>query len=232
MKYEIGNSFKGFSKEALDFLVVNRFNNSKQWFEENRHNYEEHLLKPMQALVADLSGTMLSIDPSIVVIPSIGKTISRIYRDTRFSKDKSLFRDTMWINFKRPSKEWQDAPGFFFEISPGSYRYGMGFYSASSDSMNRFRKAIDEKPDEFNEIISFYYKQNTFTLEGDKYKKPLAVDKTPEILEWYQRKNLYLVCNRQKDEHIFSRNIVKELADGFCMLKGLYNCLFSLKIGE
>ncbi len=57
------------------------------------------------------------------VSPQINRTISRIYRDTRFSKDKSPYKTTMWVTFKRPVKEWQNAPAYFFEITLESYRY-------------------------------------------------------------------------------------------------------------
>ncbi len=91
---------------------------------------------------------MLTIDPSFGIRPAVDKTISRIYRDTRFSKDKSLFKSTMWLTFKRPRKDWKDAPAYFLEISPDSYRYGMGYYSVSSDTMYKFREMIDKKPKE------------------------------------------------------------------------------------
>ncbi|MEW6457318.1 MAG: DUF2461 family protein [Acidobacteriota bacterium] len=74
-----------------------------------------------------------------------------------------------WIVFKRPNKDWKDAPAYFFEISPDSYRYGMGFYSASPDTMDRFREMIDKKPKEFLKAISFYAKQQIFVVEGEMH---------------------------------------------------------------
>ena len=114
--------FKGFSLQTLDFLQTNKVKNNKSWFEENKHIYKQFLLEPLQNLVTDLSEVMLSIDPVFETKPAINKTISKIYRDTRFSKDKSLFKKVMWIVFKQPTKEWKDAPCYFFEISPNGYR--------------------------------------------------------------------------------------------------------------
>jgi len=124
--------FQGFSPKTLTFLQEVHRNNSKTWFEQNRDTYVRYVLDPLQALVTDLSEGMLSIDPLLETRPAVNKTISRIHRDTRFSKDKSLYRDCMWITFKRPSKEWKDAPAFFFELKPDGYRFGMGYYSPSS----------------------------------------------------------------------------------------------------
>lgn len=133
------HGFKGFSQESLDFLGNLKANNNRMWYEANRQVYINCLLEPLQNLVVDIGAFMLTIDPYLEVTPAIDKTISRIYRDTRFSRDKSPYKSTMWITFKRPNKEWKDAPAFFFEISPDSYRYGMGFYSAGKKTMDRFR---------------------------------------------------------------------------------------------
>ncbi|MEI6521625.1 MAG: DUF2461 domain-containing protein, partial [bacterium] len=124
-----------FDKKTINFLQNLKENNDKVWFKENENDYRGFVLEPLQDLVEDLSDTMLDIDDEIETNPAIGKTISRIYRDIRFSKDKSPFRSNMWITFKRPIKDWQDYPGFFFEIAPDHYCYGMGFYNASIKTM-------------------------------------------------------------------------------------------------
>jgi uncharacterized protein (TIGR02453 family) len=222
-------SFQGFSPESLKFLGNIRQKNSKTWFEENKHHYHAYLLKPLQDLVLVLGEYMLTIDPFFETRPDVDKTISRIYRDTRFSKDKSLFKNNMWITFKRPSKDWKDAPCYYFEIFPDWYRYGMGFYSASRTTMDRFRESIDENPDEFLEVISFFKDQNLFQLEGEKYKRPIKNNHSPEIKQWYQWKSFYLACNREIDEVLFSPKLVDELIFGFMMLKPLYQYLRNLK---
>ena len=214
--------FQGFSSKGLRFLREVRKRNSKPWFEENRSVYTDHLLAPFQQLVAVLSGTMLSIDPMFEVRPAINKTISRIYRDTRFSNDKSLYRDTMWLTFKRPVKDWQDRPGFFFELTPTTYRYGMGFYQARRSTMDAFRQTIDRNPRKFLRATSFYRTDNRFELHGEKYKRPLESDHPDTIQDWYQRKSWYLACNRKIDDIVQSPDLVDELREGFVMLKSLY----------
>jgi TIGR02453 family protein len=217
-------SFNGFNDETRHFLVELKLNNSKPWYEANRERYTEYVLKPFQELVGALSGVMLDIDPLFEVTPKVDKTISRIYRDTRFSKDKSLYRDNVWITFKRPKKEWTDFPAFFFELFPGWYRYGMGYYSATRDSMDTFRKMIDEKPQNFLKAIAFFKKQEIYSIEGDRYKRDI-VTKAPEINEWYNRKNLFVVHNDKEIKNAFSSALVDELASGFQMLKPLYEYL-------
>jgi len=228
LNFKHQKQFTGFSQQTLVFLRTVREKNSKAWFKANKYIYHEHLLHPLQNLVSELGEAMLDIDPAFETRPAIDKTISRIYRDTRFSKDKSLFKNNMWITFKRPSKDWKDAPCYYFEIFPNWYRYGMGYYSASKATMVRFREAIDENLGEFLDVISFFKNQNLFQLEGEKYKRLIENDHPPEIDEWYQWKSFYLVCNREIDEVLFSPKLVDELILGFMMLKPLYQYLMNL----
>ncbi|HEX9063417.1 MAG TPA: DUF2461 family protein, partial [Clostridia bacterium] len=126
-------------------------------------------------------------------------------------------------------KEWQNSPCFFFEFSPSMYRYGMGFYSADKETMNKFRKLIDINTDEFKEIASFYKNQGILTIGGDKYKRILDTSKPDDILEWYQRKNLYLVCDKQIDNSFFTRQVLDDLVNGFSHAADLYHYLHKIK---
>lgn len=224
--------FKGFTDEGLDFLQHLCFNNNKTWFDEHREIYRQLVLEPMQFLVMDLSETMALIDPLFELRPSVSKTISRINRDTRFSKDKSPYRSNIWCTFKRASKEWASAPAFFFDITPNTYSYGMGFYMVDKETMDRFRRKISEETGAFKEAISFYNRQKTFVLEGDQYKRILKPELEPELQEWYQRKNLYLICTRtinNQNNSVMSSELVDELKNGFNMLSGFYTFLYQLK---
>lgn len=218
--------FNGFSRKTLKFLRDLKANNNKSWFEAHRADYEEFVLEPLRDLVTDLGDFMLDIDPRFEITPAVNKTISRIYRDTRFSKDKSPFRSTVWITFKNRSKDWTTRVcGYFFELSVDSYRYGMGFYDAAPAIMSKFREQIDENPKEFLKAISFFAKQRKFVLEGEKYKRIIDKSKPEKIQHWYQRKNMYLVCNRKIDDTLFSSKLVDDLIAGFNMIAPLYQYL-------
>jgi uncharacterized protein (TIGR02453 family) len=223
---EEDSQFKGFSPETLKFLKSLEANNNKQWFEKHRTDYRQYVLEPSRRLVNDLSDFMLKIDPRIEITPSVNKTISRIYRDTRFSEDKSPYRSNFWIVFKRQKKGWStQVCAYFFEVFKDYYRYGMGFYDAAPAIMRKFREQIDENPKEFKKVISFYKRQKTFSLEGETYKRIIDKSKPEEIQTWYQRKSMYLVCNRKIDNTLFSRKLVNNLEHGFDMLALLYQYL-------
>ena len=90
-----GRQFNGFSPKTLKFLRWLKAHNDKAGFQAHKANYEEYVLQPLRDLVTDLGDFMLDIDHSFEITPVINKTISRIYRDTRFSKDKSPYRSTV-----------------------------------------------------------------------------------------------------------------------------------------
>ncbi|HEX2923516.1 MAG TPA: DUF2461 family protein, partial [Chloroflexota bacterium] len=116
--------FAGFAPESVAFLrsLADDKCNNREWFESHRADYQSHILEPLRSLVQELGLFMLSLDPYLDVTPAMNHTISRIHRDTRFSRDKSPYRRCMWITFKRPSADWKDRPCFFFEIGRESYR--------------------------------------------------------------------------------------------------------------
>lgn len=217
--------FDGFPAAAIQFLRTLRENNNKAWFELHKPDYQNELLKSLQALAAGLGPLMLNIDPDFEVAPALNKTISRIYRDTRFSKDKSPYKTSHWITFKRLRQEWKDYPAFFFELSPYSYRYGMGFYSASRQTMDNFRAAIDNNPEAFRIAISFYSIDKNFRIEGEQYKRPLKADSPDEFLEWYNRKSLYLVSNQQIEGNSIEKKLIADLMQGFKIMEPLYHYL-------
>ncbi len=227
MAGQMEQRFSGFTPATFDFLQNLAVNNNKAWFEAHRAEYEQYLLAPMKALVGELAGPLLAIDPELVTAP--GRAISRIYRDTRFSRDKSPYKTTTWITFKRPLKEWQDAPCFFFELVPDSYRFGMGFYSAAKENMDRLRERIERRPAEFQKAIAFYARQDRFVLEGERYKRPLKADLPDSLQQWHQRKNLYLVCNRQPDGSLFTRRLADDLRQGFTLLAPFYDYLWQVR---
>lgn len=220
--------FKGFTQGTSDFLAQLSVNNNKPWFEDHRKEYEMLVLQPMKELVTELGELMLAIDPQFEVRPAVNKTISGIYRDIRFSHDKSPYKTNVWITFKRPGQEWKDKPAFFFELALDSYRYGMGFYCATPRTMEDFRAKVDANPADFEQAIAFYCHQRVFELEGEKYKKAFTRGYAEGIMDWYQRKNFYLVCQRETDKILFSPKFSEELKTGFKSLAPLYQFLLNV----
>lgn len=222
------SEFTGFTQTGLDFLQNVKIHNSRQWFAENRTIYDNQLVKPFRALVEELTPTMLQIDQWFETKPAIGKTLSRINRDTRFSKDKSLYRDRLWLTFKRPSKDWKESPCYFFEIDPEGYRYGLGYYRVPKQTMDIFRDEINQDHNKFLQVINCVKKP--FELYGESYKRPLVKDLPPKIASWYNRKDLGVIASSNQIEDLFSKNLIQKLSKGFKQLIPLYDYLLKVEI--
>lgn len=221
--------FKGFTPQTFEFLIELSINNNKGWFESNRGRYESFVLRPLLELASDLGPFMITIDPSFDIRPGVDKTISRIRRDTRFPKDKSPYRSNLWITFKRKSTDWKDDPSYFFEIFPDWYRFGMGYYNAPKQAMDRMRNFIEYRTVEFRDIISSCKGRIDFAVEGERYKRIINSDIPQDLLEWYQKKDIYLSCSRRMDDLLFGPGLVDDLKEGFGKLTVLYNFFRGLK---
>lgn len=222
------SQFKGFSQAGLDFLQNVCIYNSREWFTKNRAIYDNELVKPFRLLVEQLAPEMLRIDQWFETKPAIGKTLSRINRDTRFSKDKSLYRDRLWLTFKRPSKDWKESPCFFFEMDPYGYRYGLGYYCVPKQTMDIFREEINQDHEKFLQMAKCVKKP--FKLVGESYKRPLVKDLPPKIANWYNRKDLAALASSDHIEDMFSEKLVDTLSKGFKQLTPLYDYLLKVEI--
>ena len=109
------SDFKGITQDTLFLMQLNRFNDSKAFYEENKEKIKANMTVPMRQIAASLSDMMLDIDPFMNTIPT--KMVSRVRRDTRYTHDKHLYRENMWIMFMRPKKEWHMYPCMWFEVT-------------------------------------------------------------------------------------------------------------------
>lgn len=222
----MSTNFNGFSIKTIEFLYSLRANNSKSWFEENRQDYEKYLLGPMKELVVSLTDTVHEIDPAIDTRPAIGKTISRIYRDLRFSNDKSPLRSRLWLSFKQIREDSSRFPGFYFEIDPEYYCFGMGVYSAEKTYMDSLRRFLKENPEEFLKAAAFYFSpENCFSLEGEAYKRLDSSNVREELKSWYIKKSFYLECLRPVDRRLFGKELSTDISKAYKEIAPLYRLL-------
>jgi hypothetical protein len=137
----------------------------------------------------------------------------------------------MWIVFKRPGKEWHDAPGYFFEIFPNGYRYGMGYYCAKPATMSRFRDAIDNNVYRFLDVVSFYNESDVFELHGEDYKKVFLEDQSDAVRRWYQKKNFYISHDSKEIDRLFSPDLTRDIIEHFKMTVPFYQYLRKVHSG-
>lgn len=216
-------AFNGFTKESITFLKELAANNNKEWFEKNRETYQNEIFLPLKQLAIDLGPVINKIDEKIDITPQFNRTISRIYRDTRFSNDKSPFRTDQWLSFKRPVKIFGNVPEFFFYITPEEYHTGMGYYAATPLNMEKFRSFVDNHPDHFDLIIKNFESDKKYQLLGDEYKKRIPNPHPEKFQDWYNKKSFYVACSTMIDRKFFSPELGREIADRFRFEAELYS---------
>ena len=217
--------FSGFSPETFQFFGELEENNCKPWFEEHKLVYELEVLQPLKALANALVPFFASVDPQMDFRPV--KLISRIYRDIRFSHDKTPYKKHMWIAYQRPfhrqTTEWMSFPGFFLEIGKEGANYGMGMFEAQKKIMDRYREMVEYQPEQFRKITEGLVEKCGFTLDGEEYKRPVKSDLDAYFQPWIQRKGIWLIKNIPVGDALFSENLVFYLEKEFALLQALYD---------
>lgn len=208
-----------FSAKSLDFLFENMLNDSKLWFTEHKEDYRLYVTKPFEELVTALTDTMLEIDSEFVCNP---KKISRLYRDARYAKGKSIFRDYVWYSFCRPYDGHKCLPEFYFSISPRGYSYGCGYYSAGTETMETVRSLILSGDKSFKAALAAYKKQDIFELYGDMYKRDRYPNESEENRNWLNRKNMGLSCDSDDFDTLFSDALADKIAADFKAIAPIY----------
>lgn len=209
-----------FTEETLEFLVRNKLTDSRPWFHEHREEYERLVVEPMAELVTALAPAMLEIDPGIMCVPKVGKSISRIWRDTRRGPELPIFRDVMWLTFLRAKQ--QNLPGYWFEFSPRAIRWGCGWYQTGPETMSAMRELILRDDPLWRAAAGAYSRQHTFSLADERYKRSRFPDEPPEKREWLDLKSACLTHDEPDMELLFSPGLPERLADDFRLIAPVY----------
>lgn len=211
-----------FSSKTFQFLIENRLNNSKEWYLEHKSDYEHYLLMPLIALSTSLTSTVNAIDDQIITVSRVNKTISRIYRDTRFSKDKSLYREDFWLSFKRDKKCYPNYPELFFVATPNCYLYGTGYYEMSSESLECMRELIMQGDPMFKNALLALNSRPDFIIDGDKYKRSRHPDQPEYLREWLDRKYISIQVKSDNFAELYEGKIADKIIDAYNHMEPIY----------
>ncbi len=209
-----------FSEETLEFLVRNKLTDSREWFHEHREEYERLVVEPLAELVTELAPAMAEIDPAIMCIPKVGKSISRVWRDTRRGPELPIFRDVMWITLLRSKQS--ELPGYWFEFSPRLVRWGCGWYQTDPRIMAQMRGLILSGDRLWKGALRAYGAQEAFVLENERYKRSKYPDEPPERREWLDLKSACLTHYEPDLELLFSSELAQRLAEDFKSIAPVY----------
>ena len=159
-----------FPKQALQFFRGLEKNNNREWFETKKPVYEASVKAPMLALVDTLNGDFLNFAPEYVVDPR--KAVLRIYRDVRFSKNKTPYKTNVAAEFRRHNFAKGEAASFYFHLDTKGVMVAGGIYNPMPEHLKLIRAYIAEHHEEFRKLIAAKKLRSLMgDLQGDQLKR-------------------------------------------------------------
>jgi uncharacterized protein (TIGR02453 family) len=178
-----------FSPRLFTFFRSLKRHNDREWFNDNRQRYVDDVETPMLAFISDFGPHLRRISSAYVASPRrAGGSAFRIYRDTRFSADKSPFKTWAAARFAHEArKQVESVPAFYFHIGPGECYGGGGVYHIDMAALTRIRHAIVEHPRQWAGV-----RRTGMEIEGDSLTRaPAGFDPNHPYIGDLKRKNLY-----------------------------------------
>jgi len=156
------------TSETLKFLEELKRHNERPWFEKNKARYETHVRDAMLDLVAELQPVLKKVSKSVEVGP---RSVMRIYRDVRFSKDKSPYKTYLAGMFHHSNGKESSSPGYYLHIEPGGSVFCAGIWRPETPAVKAIRDAIVDDPGGWKKVKSGAFKGGTEWI-GESLKRP------------------------------------------------------------
>ncbi len=162
-----------FTPESLQFLSDLSENNSREWFTPRKAQYEALVRDPFLALIEAMQPALAKISPHFRADPKpIGGSLFRLYRDARFSNDKSPYKPWAGARFFHERAKLSPAPSFYLHIAPGNSFVGGGIWHPQPPTQRKIREFILENPSSWVEATQGAQFKSHFSLGGDTLVRP------------------------------------------------------------
>ena len=171
----------------FNFLRDLKENNNREWFKARKERYEAEVVDPVTEFIENMAPRVAQISEHIVVDPRPnGGSRFRIYRDTRFSKDKSPYKTQVGCQFRHEAGKDAHAPGFYVHLSPGEVFFGGGVWGPKGDALRSIRQRIVDKPDDWKKATM------GLDLRGDQLvRAPKGFDPEHPLIDDLRRKSFF-----------------------------------------
>jgi uncharacterized protein (TIGR02453 family) len=199
--------YASFKPETLAFLRELSANNNREWFAANKHRYEEQVLDVALNFIQSMYEPLRKIAPHFVAIPKrMGGSLMRVYRDTRFSKNKTPYKTNIGIQFRHEQAKDVHAPGFYLHIDPEEVFLGAGSWRPAPEALAGIRGRIDAKQAEWTRARDDQKFRSLFRLGGESLSRPpKGFAKDHPLIEDIRRKDFIAVRNLDLDEPLDRR---------------------------
>ncbi|NNM66853.1 MAG: TIGR02453 family protein [Spirochaetales bacterium] len=208
--------FQGFSDETFRFLTGLVFNNEKAWFEAHKKDYENAVVLPALALIDDLAPLVRAISPHYQgIAKKVGGSLMRIYRDTRFSRDKTPYKTNIGLQFRHRVASDIHAPGFYVHLDPERCFVGCGTWHPEPRELLLIRRALAERPDDFLDALKKSTEKSGLVPVGESLKlSPRGFGPDHPLASEIRRKDFLLSADLSR-EVVSGPQLIDELEAKF-----------------
>jgi uncharacterized protein (TIGR02453 family) len=189
--------YVGFERASIDFLEQLAANNDREWFARNKTRYEEQVLDVALRFIQSMQEPLAQIAPHFTAIPQrVGGSLMRVYRDTRFSKNKLPYKTNIGIQFRHQQAKDVHSPGYYVHIDPERVFVGVGMWRPDADSLRAIRERIVAKPAEWTAALADAKFRRHFELGGESLSRsPRGFEKDHELIDDIKRTSFIAVRN-------------------------------------
>jgi uncharacterized protein (TIGR02453 family) len=183
--------FPGFPKQGLTFLQELKANNTRDWFTPRKAVFEESVKAPMVALVESVNAELAGFAPEYLTEPA--KAVYRIYRDTRFSNDKTPYKTHIAANLHKQGADKHAAAGYYFSVGADEIEIAAGVYMPGPEELLRMRQHISEHFEEFSKLAADKAVTKLVgAVQGEALSRPpKGFSAEDPALEWIKKKQWY-----------------------------------------
>lgn len=191
-----------FTPALFEFLSELADNNNREWFQDNKERYEGDVRDALVHFVSDFGDRLREISPHMVADPRLsGGSIFRIYRDVRFSKDKSPYKTNAGMHFRHEVGREVHGPGLYLHLQPGHVFAAAGIWRPNSATIGKIRGAIVANPEKWNGIVKDDEFSSIFSLEGESLKRaPKGIDPEHPLIDHLKLKSFAATASFSQDE--------------------------------
>ncbi|OZG74832.1 TIGR02453 family protein [Hahella sp. CCB-MM4] len=207
----------GFSPSFLAFFNELTNNNHREWFEENKTRFKQDVQQPLVAFIEAMEPELMKISPYFVADPRLnGGSIFRIYRDTRFSKDKTPYKTHAAAQFRHQFYKNVHTPGFYVHFGTDRMMCGGGIWMPEPKSLLKIRERIRDKPEQWQQVITDKKLLKAHGgVSGDGLSRPpKGFSADEKHLEDIKRKSFFAMSEYPADE-AEKANLVKTVCGAF-----------------
>ncbi|MCO4845578.1 MAG: DUF2461 domain-containing protein [Sulfurovum sp.] len=202
--------FTGFPKEGLDFLDNIIINNSKEWLDDHKDEYEKYILAPNKFYIEEMGEHLQILVPSIHAIPKVNKSLFRIYRDARFHRLDPI-KERIGIIFWQGATHRMQSSSFYMHYDPFEIFVATGIRNFKAPLLATYREYIknDAKRESLHHILE-ELKRKGYTIPEPQFKRyPLGLDKDDKYAYLYLYGAMYAYTVFPPDEIFHSEAIIE-----------------------